>query len=217
MDTIESIKDIDGNEYKTVKIGNQIWMAENLRVTKFNNGDNLNDIIKIESFCGPFHDKTNNQINLPSACCCNYNFDSNLDKIYGKLYNPNVIYDSRNIAPLGWRIPDNSDWEELIQYIKNVTKESSIIFAKEKLKSNEFWLSENLQATDEFGFNGVPGGWWFANDEKFTGLGSKGYFWSKTLSGADYDFENRMEITSEQLNTVGGNYSWVSIRCVKNN
>jgi len=216
MNTIEMMKDIDGNEYKTVKIGNQIWMAENLRVTRFNNGDNLFDIVKIDSFSGPFFDRANNEVGDSSACYCNYNFDISLDKKYGKLYNPAVIFDSRSIAPTGWRIPDNSDWEELIQYIRDLKNDFSIIGAKDKLKSKEYWLSENLQATDDFGFNGLPGGWWFSNDGKFIDLGYNGYFWSKSLTGADYDFENRMEITHDQLITVGGNYSWLSIRCVRN-
>lgn len=236
----ENIKDIDGNEYKTVKIGNQVWMAENLKVTKFNNGDELNDIIKMESFCGPFYDKFNNRINDPDShkpcpSYCNYNFDNSLDKLFGKLYNPDVIFDhTRNIAPDGWRVPDNSDWKKLIEYVRKLNwpsfagydwsfgdspdSDASIIEAKNKLKSSK-WSSEDIIEADEFGFNGMPGGWWFANDLKFIDFGSKGYFWSKTLSGSDYDNENRMAIPHEQTGytSVGGNYSWVSIRCLKIN
>jgi len=85
------LKDIDGNVYKTVKIGNQVWMAENLKTTKFANG---------ESITGSFA----------------YNNDNNNVATYGRLYTWYTVVDNRNICPNGWHAPSLAEWNGLVQY-----------------------------------------------------------------------------------------------------
>lgn len=185
------MKDVDGNEYKTVQIGKQIWMAENLRVTKFKNGDVIN---KIDSISRPdLLVQSIDPIDLND--CCNYNFDNSLDKEYGKLYSGSAIYDSRGIAPDGWKIPDNSDWQELM---------------------DELHANNNLWSSKE-GFNNKLGGWWMNNEREFQDFGLKGYYWSSSLTGSDFDFENRLVVSNENLAqlSVGANFSWCAVRCLK--
>ena len=99
---IGTVKDIDGNIYPTVKIGDQWWMAENLKVTHYRNGDEIPKV-------------TNNSEwdNLRTGAYCNYgNNDNNVDTC-GSLYNGYTINDSLILAPRGWRIPTDDDWKQL--------------------------------------------------------------------------------------------------------
>ena len=103
--------DIDGNKYATVIIGEQKWIAQNLNVSKFNNGDIILEVnSKIE---------WDSAINKKIPAWCFYNFDSENGKIYGKIYNYFAVNDPRRIAPNGWHIPNIKEWEQLIKYLSN--------------------------------------------------------------------------------------------------
>ena len=93
------LTDIDGNIYKTVQIGNQIWMAENLRVSRYRNGDLIPNVTDNEKW-GEFE----------TGAWCNYDNNPNLNSEYGKLYNWYAVADSRNIAPAGWHVPTDAEW-----------------------------------------------------------------------------------------------------------
>ena len=110
-----SVIDIDGNVYKTVKIGNQEWMAENLKVTHYRNGDPIPNITK--------HDKWRTHLSRESlkyrhtgAYCVYHNISSNAD-IYGNLYNWYAVADSRGLAPNGWHIPTDNEIKEMEKYL----------------------------------------------------------------------------------------------------
>jgi hypothetical protein len=100
------VTDIDGNEYHTVKIGTQVWMVENLKTTKYRNGDPI-----------PKVDNNDTWKELKNGAYCNYNNDESVSSTYGKLYNWYVVSDSRNIAPIGWHIPAKEELETLIAYL----------------------------------------------------------------------------------------------------
>ena len=97
------VTDIDGNNYQTIIIGNQEWMAENLRVTHYSNGDIIETV-------------TDNNIwaSLNVGLYCHWLNDSNNDLIKGLHYNWYAVMDSRNVCPLGWSVPSNNDWLFLI-------------------------------------------------------------------------------------------------------
>lgn len=110
-DTIEygTVEDIDSNSYKTVKIGNQWWMAENLKVTKYRNGDPI-----------PIISDNAEWKNNTAGAYCNYeNVISNGEK-FGKLYNWKAVQDNRNLAPSGWHVPSNDEWSTLTDFLSNV-------------------------------------------------------------------------------------------------
>ena len=112
--TIEysTVTDVDGNVYKTVKIGNQWWMAENLKVTRYNNLDTITYI----GYNGFYLDSTKwNNMKTGAYCINDGNTNgSNINgKLFGFLYNFYVIYDSRKIAPAGWHIPCDDEWKQL--------------------------------------------------------------------------------------------------------
>ncbi|MCX6230291.1 MAG: fibrobacter succinogenes major paralogous domain-containing protein [Bacteroidetes bacterium] len=196
-----SFIDIDGNIYKTIRIGSQIWMAENLKVTRYRNGDLIPNITDY-----------NQWIYFNSAAYCNYNNDTNNAKIYGHLYNFYVVSDSRNICPPGWHIPSYAEWETLTNYLGGDT----IAGAKLKETGTAHWFAPNYGATNESGFTAVPGG-----NRLDIGvdifMGSFSTFWSTS------DFSSTSGIQIYEIHSEGPNVgtyfctkkTGLSIRCVK--
>ncbi|MFA7492546.1 MAG: FISUMP domain-containing protein [Proteiniphilum sp.] len=137
-----TIKDIDGNEYTTVKIGNQTWMVENLKVTHYRNGDPIERVTVASEWnveVGKYGVYQNNDL---------------IAAIAGNLYNWYAIADPRNIAPEGWRVPTEEDWTILVNYL------GGDAVAGGKLKSTDplHWTAPNEGATNSSGFTAVGGG-----------------------------------------------------------
>ena len=158
--------DIDGNIYKTVKIGNQWWMAENLKVTHYRNGDTVPHV-------------TDGGIwnNLSTGAFCNYNNDASLVAVYGRLYNWHTIADARKIAPVGWHVPSDAESQVLVDYLGG----SEIAGGKMKEIGTSHWNSPNFGATNISGFSAVAGGYrYYPIGTIFDHMGNFAYFWSST-------------------------------------
>ena len=141
-------------QIKEVKIGQQVWMAQNLNVDKFRNGD----IIPEAKTAAEWEKAGENK----QAAWCYYNNDPSNGITYGKLYNWYAVNDPRGLAPKGWHIPSDKEWTDLTDYLGG--KEQ----AGAKMKSKEGWI-ENGNGTNESGFNGLPGGY-----RRFNGIGAGG-------------------------------------------
>ena len=132
------------NEIKEVKIGNQIWMAQNLNVSRFRNGDSIPHAKSAEDW------ERAGKEQRPAWCY--YNNEPANESRYGKLYNWYAVNDARGLAPAGWHIPSDLEWKQLTDYI------GGNVMAGKKLKSTEGWaLGGN--GTNESGFGGLPGGY----------------------------------------------------------
>jgi len=163
-----TMTDIDGNVYKTVKIGNQIWMAENLKVTRYRNGD------PIPNVTGKTQWK-----NLKTGAYCNYDNNSSNAKTYGRLYNWYAVNDSRNIAPAGWHVPTDKEWKQLENYL------GSEAGGKLKERGTIHWKSPNKGATNSSDFTALPGGY-RTNNGPFYVIGLGADFWSATQYNSYY-------------------------------
>lgn len=198
MQEISSITDIDGNIYRTVKIGSQLWMAENLRTTKYSDGTSIPLAPANEDWGKP---------GTP-AYCWYYNSKERFAKRYGALYNWYAI-DTGKLSPSGWRIPGDDDWRELetsleknreIEEYTAVSEDfvlpagmewdefypgSWIISGGEKLKEKgtRHWEHPNKDSDNGTGFTALPGGLRFSKDGSFAGMGFVGNWW--TSSGHD--------------------------------
>jgi uncharacterized protein (TIGR02145 family) len=167
--SFSQVTDKDGNVYKTITIGTQEWMLENLNVTHFRNGD----AIPIEK-----DDDDWSLSNTPA--CCNYDNNSNNGKTYGKLYNYSAVNDPRGLAPKGWHIPNDAEWKQLIDYLGGDS------LAGEKIKSLSKWKSPASAIRNESGFSAYPVGMRGGRRRSencsgcFDGIGSYAYFWSST-------------------------------------
>jgi uncharacterized protein (TIGR02145 family) len=135
--------DQDGNVYRTVKIGNQWWMAENLKVTHYRNGEAIPNVTDAAAWS-----------NLSSGAYCDYDNNTTNVSTYGRLYNWYAVSDSRNIAPSGWHVPTNAEWQTLADYLGG----DSTAGGKMKESGTSHWSSPNTGATNESGFSGLPGG-----------------------------------------------------------
>jgi uncharacterized protein (TIGR02145 family) len=158
----------DGGNYKTVKIGNQVWMAENLNVSTFRNGDPIPEAKTDEEWLKSGQEQ--------KPVWCYYNNDPTNDEKYGKLYNWYAVNDPRLIAPKGWHIPSDAEWTSLTD---NLGKNAGSL-----MKSTSGW-SESGNGTNTSGFNGLPGG-----DRTslgtYDGVGSYGYWWSSMEVSSTY-------------------------------
>jgi uncharacterized protein (TIGR02145 family) len=165
--TYGTMVDQEGNSYKTIVIGTQTWMAENLRTSIYSNGDPIPKVIdQTESFWWR---------NYTTGIWTHYNYDIQNECPYGKLYNGFVAADSRNVCPDGWHVPTDDEWTVLTDYLggENV--------AGDKMKSTDtlYWIAPDLYsqyvgATNESGFSGLPGGFLISS------LGTLGHWWSST-------------------------------------
>ncbi|MBO9202957.1 MULTISPECIES: fibrobacter succinogenes major paralogous domain-containing protein [Niastella] len=139
------VTDIDGNSYTTVTIGNKVWMAQNLQVTHYRNGDPI----------PPLTDNTTWSASTQGAYC-NYNNDTSLVHAYGRLYNWHAINDQRNIAPEGWHIPSDEELNCLISWLEKDTA-SANKFKQPALGGYRFYGDGSYHTA---GFNGY---WWSTN------------------------------------------------------
>jgi len=156
----DTVTDIDGNVYKTVTIGRQVWMAENLKVSRYRNGDVLPNV-ENDSVWG----------SLYKGSYCNYDNKHSNSSTYGFLYNWYAVTDERKIAPAGWHVPTDAEWQTLIDTLGGGD------VAGGKMKAVTLWNSPNTGATNESGFTAFPGGCRYY-DGDFNVIGKVGYFWS---------------------------------------
>jgi len=162
-----NLADIDGNIYETVQIGDQLWMAENLKVTHYNNGDEIS--YPIDSFGGSYDE---GQYSV-------YDNDPANADVYGNLYNWAVVGDDRGVCSEGFHVPSADEWTILTDYLGDD--------AGGKMKStgtiedgDGLWYSPNTGATNESGFTCLPAGFNIYTLSYYYSMGLSGYFWSST-------------------------------------
>lgn len=194
-----TVKDKQGNIYRTITIGTQTWMAEDLKTTIFNNGDPIPKIIT-----------SGNWQTLDYGAYCDYN--NSPQPGYGKLYNWYVIKDPRGIAPKGWHIAKRSDWETLIETLGGYEKAGGRLKKQDTLQ----WISPHEISNNTSGFDGLPGGCRDLNG--FHGKGYDADFWCSTLtpSGANTILLLGFDTKVAQLNSAYlANWGFY-VRCIKN-
>ncbi len=192
-----TVTDIDGNVYKTVKIGDQWWMAENLKVTRYANGNEI-----------PYIKENIDFSSVTSGAYCYTDIEA-----YGMLYNWYAVTDNRKIAPEGWHVPSTSEWKELRSYLSSGLFMGSGAGERMKESGTTHWNSP--EGTNDCSFTALPGGIRFGYTYFF--LGSSAYFWTTNT------YSNRFSGDAIELNhgdplarRVDHNKQYgSSVRCVK--
>jgi uncharacterized protein (TIGR02145 family) len=163
-----NITDVDGNTYKTVKIGTQVWMAENLKTTKYSDGTTIPNVV----------DNTQWENNTTGAWSYYENDAANNVK-YGKLYNwyavSKTTNGNKNICPIGWHVPTDAEWTVLTDYLSG----EYVAGGKMKEVDTISWQSPNTDATNTSLFTGLPGGYRIV-DGHYVAIGNYCYWWSST-------------------------------------
>ncbi len=194
-----NVIDMDGNTYPTVRIGNQEWMAENLRVTHYRNGNPIPNITNSTDW-----------YSLITGARCFYSNDSATNNPkYGGLYNWYAVNDSRNLCPVGWHMPSDDEWTTLTTYLGGVS------VAGGPMKRAIQWNSPNTGATNTSGFSGIAGGI-RGNWGNCVSIGDVGIWWTVTETGtttALYRMLNNMETIVDFYDSPK-HYGY-SVRCVR--
>ena len=196
-----NVIDMDGNVYPTTMIGNQEWMAENLRVTHYRNGEAILNIVSSIAW------------NLGGdAGYCWYNNNASANKLlYGSLYNWYAVTDSRNICPNGWHVPNDAEWTTLITYL------GGDLTAGGKMKADILWNSPNTNATNISSFSGNPGGYRLRTGG-FSSKGDYGYYWSTTAGITGYAWHRDLSANGEGVWHYDDEQGdGMSVRCLRDN
>lgn len=201
----------DGRVYKTVKLGNQLWMVENLNVSKYRNGDPIPEIRDDDKW---------GETDIGAWCC--YNNENENEERFGKLYNWYTVNDPRGLAPEGWHIPSDSEWKELEVYLGMSQKEIDKTGwrgmnegCKLKEKGTSHWKPPNDCATNKSGFTGLPGGYRDVSGE-FLINGFSGYWWSSSEQETYFAWYRTLYYTSDKIHRTSG-YAGdgFSVRCIQ--
>jgi uncharacterized protein (TIGR02145 family) len=207
---VKPSSNIDNYAYKTVQIGDQVWMAENLKVTHFRIGDAI-----------PSLTDNTKWINFTTGAYCNY--ENNVDNVatYGRLYNWYAVNDYRNIAPEGWHVPSDEEWKQLEMYLGMSQIEANKLGLRGtneggKLKEvgTAHWQEPNEGATNESGFTALPGGctgYWGGHG----GMGEMAWFWCSTESDSTAWSRNLYHDYVKVSRTHTVKQHCYSVRCIK--
>lgn len=176
VDSSTLLTDIDGHTYPTVQICNQTWMAKNLDVARYRNGDIIPQVTNPTEWA-----------NLSTGAWCWYNNDSATNgSVYGRLYNWYAVNDPRGLAPTGWHVPSDGEWTTLTDCLGG----TDIAGGKMKEEGTTHWNSPNTGATNEIGFNALPSGGRYESGE-YIDINTGCNFWSATstnLANANYNY-----------------------------
>lgn len=160
-----AVSDVDGNTYKTIPIGSQVWMAQNLKTTKFADGSGIPLVTDYPTWAN----------SVTSGYCWFVNNDSMFADIYGAYYNWFAV-NTGKLCPTGWHVPSDSEWQNLVTFLGGERSAGSKI---KEVGSNN-WVYSNKDATNQSGFTGIPAGLRGAIDGTFGGQGSFGGWWTTT-------------------------------------
>jgi uncharacterized protein (TIGR02145 family) len=201
--TFGTVSDADGNTYTTIVIGTQTWLSENLRTTKYCNGDLIPNIT----------DNTQWN-NLISGAWNYYNNDSQYNQVYGKLYNWYTVDDSRNLCPCAWHVPSDNEWTTLINYLGG---DSLAYLAMKSIGSvpsgNGLWFSNNT-ANNSSGFNALPAGQ--GGGSNFYLITESGQWWAKEQTGTGTAHNRYIHHSVLQVKEgTGVKKGGMSVRCIK--
>lgn len=221
----DGVTDIDGNFYPTVIIGNQEWMAKNLRVTKYNNGYDIP--------MKPAADTSGSYVIYPHGTIDGLDSDAEVDAAYGKLYNWFAVDDERGLCPAGWSVPSDEDWSALVAYVvdqgfPNYNEDNGAANALKSCRQvnhpdggdcdtseHPRFNSSNIHSGfDKFGFSALPGGFSWGGI-KYVGV--NGSFWSSSegsemhTAGYRYIGSNRGDFDRGYFNKRSG----FSVRCFR--
>jgi uncharacterized protein (TIGR02145 family) len=200
---ITPLTDIEGNVYRTVVIGNQVWMAENLRTTKYFDNTNI-----------PYVSDNGAWSSLSTPACCWYkNDESKKYQKYGLLYNWFTV-NTGKLCPTGWHIPSEDEWITLADYLGGED------YAGGKLKELgiNHWIFPNTGASDVFGFSALPGGYRSGlYSGTFRALGYIGWWWAGKESDLDWARSRTLAFDESVIAKGKGlKINGYSVRCVKN-
>jgi uncharacterized protein (TIGR02145 family) len=197
--TYGSVRDLDGNVYRTVQIGQQTWMAENLKTTQYSDGQPIPRIMDDSEW-----------ETFTQGGYCYYNNEFSIKYLYGALYNWNAVKTGL-LCPSGWHVPAEADWTILTDYLGGESEAGG----KLKESGTTHWESPNTGATNETGFTALPGGSRLTNSE-FYGIGVNGIWWSATESPGDFAYFHYMSGDEQNMRTFDGSQkNGYSVRCVK--
>ncbi len=201
-----TLSDLDGNVYKTVVIGDQVWMAENLKTTKMNDGTEI-PLVEEDSVW------FNLSLTETPGFCWYLNDEATYGATYGPLYNWYAV-ETGKLCPEGWHVPSDAEWNQLTTYLGG-EKDAG---GKLKETGTAHWESPNASATNETGFTALPAGWrepWGYYDY----LGLMGSWWSTDWTSNTYNkfgwirlvsFENGEAFRDGFAQNIG-----ISVRCLQ--
>jgi uncharacterized protein (TIGR02145 family) len=205
-----SIADREGNVYRTVQIGTQVWMAENLKATRFNN----NSVIPIIT--------DNNAWILTStpAYCWMLNDESTYKNLYGALYNWYAVADG-NLCPTGWHVPSDDEFKTLELYLGLSVSQIDLwgwrgTTQGAQMKATSGW-NDSGNGTNSSGFTGLAGGYRYGANGTFSAIGILTYWWTSTIDVTDAAWYRRLDGANSDIyrastSVKGGKY----VRCLKN-
>jgi uncharacterized protein (TIGR02145 family) len=197
----QTVTDVDGNTYNTISIGNQIWLTENLKVTKYNDQVPISLVLDDASWSTQTQD-----------AYCYYQGDIANASIYGNLYNWHVVNNAKNVCPSGYHVPSIADWEELITFVGG----NAVAGGKLKEMGLEHWLDPNTGADNSSSFTLLPSGWRANNNGFYESLSQMAFVWSSTSVDAQSSsiilvgYDSPACYTSESHILTG-----LPIRCLK--
>jgi len=222
QNTERTTTDINGNVYKVVQIGTQLWFAENLKTNSYNDGTPIP------------HITANSEWSILKSGAYTY-YENNKENFetYGNLYNWYAV-NTGNLCPTGWRVPSEKDWNELSDYLggddiaAGKLKEGTTIHdckvkavgAKHCCDLEDYitlyWVLPNLDATDEFGFRALPGGVRYKGGA-YLNLHSFGFWWTSTQINDNQASYRSMDYSNSRLSTYSNDKNMgFSVRCIKN-
>ncbi|MES2848993.1 MAG: fibrobacter succinogenes major paralogous domain-containing protein [Bacteroidota bacterium] len=192
---------IHENCIATVTICNRVWMAKNLDVTKYRNGDAIPQIIDAAEW-----------INLTAGGWCYYANATANGTVYGKLYNWYAVNDVRGLAPEGWHIPSDTEWNELLVCLGGYELAGGAM----KETGLTHWNSPNTGATNSSGFTALPGGIRAGDTPLFANLGYEANWWSATENNELGLYRNTVHAAGNLGRNSAPKRSGISVRCIRN-
>ncbi|MBL7849334.1 MAG: fibrobacter succinogenes major paralogous domain-containing protein [Cyclobacteriaceae bacterium] len=198
--TFGSVTDVDGNVYKTTTINGKEWMAENLKVTRYNDGTSITPASSQDEF------KT-----IATGSYIAYGNQSGNVSEFGYLYNGYAVTGDKKLCMTGWHLPSPGEWTQLGSSLGGMNVAGGRMKAPSGL-----WASPNVDATNESGFSALPGGSYcrvcLSNTGIFADQGTDGYWWSSSV-GTFYYVTN--DLASMRTRSSGNINDGLSVRCVK--